>query len=388
MKVTDKKNKNHDVINNQESNISIWQIFGGFIIANLIIINIINYWQPINNKGILVQYNQTQNAMLSAYDLQRYFNEFKTNPDNNAYIIIQKSVKLANSIEQLENNSETQLNTTAVSLNQNIEQISKKVPSLRGYQQQIDKILKINKTLKQLNLDNLDTIKSNPIFAINNNISNNIRMQRRTDTNHIAGLFLLTKNLITTEDKIDNLLQTLKHDYWLTDSSVAKYQNIIEEIGLEIEQINTYIESGNLTANVNTSIIIANLNELFNGLNQLMPMLLELTDTNTKLNMAEKYLNTVIADLGASETALNNAMKQGNIFDDKTLIILTLIGASILLSILILLAKATDKTKKVYKEYKNKQDIYLLSHNKPNKPASQPETNKERSEVQELEPIE
>ena len=101
-----------------------------------------------------------------------------------------------------------------------------------------------------------------------------------------------------------------------------------------------------------------------------MPMLLEFSETNTQLVAADKYLSNIIDNLKSAEAVLQNQINDQNNFDDKTIIILTLLGATLLLSVLIFLAKATDKTKKVYNDYKNKKEVYLLSHNRANNDAT------------------
>ncbi len=357
MKVINKKNKDNNVNQSSDKNISIWQIFACFIIVNLIIINIVNYWQPLNKKATSLQYNQTQNALVAVYDLQRHFNDFKNQPDNNSFVLIQKSIKLINNIESLEADKKTVLSEDTVNLNKTIALISSRSPSFKVYQQQIEKILKINKDLKQENLDNLELIKNNPV-------TNNSRVNHQADLNRLASIFDLVKNLNVTSDKINNLVLILKYNFWLSEENVAKYQSVIEEIGLEIEQINNYIQVTNTRTNINNSLITSNLNELFNNLNLLMPMLLEFTEINTQLTVADKYLNHIIENLKVNEALLLTQVNEQNNIDDKTIIIFTLLGATLLLSVLIFLAKATDKTKKVYQDYKNKKEIYLLSHNK------------------------
>ncbi len=104
----------------------------------------------------------------------------------------------------------------------------------------------------------------------------------------------MVKYLNVTSDKINNLVLILKYNFWLREENVAKYQSVIEEIGLEIEQINNYIQVNNTRTNTNNSLITSNLNELFNNLNLLMPMLLEFTEINTQLTVADKYLNHII----------------------------------------------------------------------------------------------
>ena len=62
-----------------------------------------------------------------------------------------------------------------------------------------EKILKINKDLKQENLDNLELIKNNPV-------TNNSRVNHQADLNRLASIFDLVKNLNVTSDKINNLV--------------------------------------------------------------------------------------------------------------------------------------------------------------------------------------
>ena len=221
MKVINKKNKDSDVIASTDKNISIWQIFACFIVINLVIINVINYWQPLNKKDTSLKYNKTQNALVAAYDLQRYFNDFKNQPDNNSYALIKKSIKLVNDIELLgtitQSTQKIELTADTNNLNKIFSQVATKVPSFRTYQQQVDKTIKINKDLKQANLDNLQAVKTNPLFT------NNTRLNRHTDASRVAEAFDLTKDLSVTSDKINNLLLVLKYNFWVTEDNVAKY---------------------------------------------------------------------------------------------------------------------------------------------------------------------
>ncbi|MBP9722183.1 MAG: hypothetical protein KBD64_03375, partial [Gammaproteobacteria bacterium] len=217
-----KKNKSSKI--NESNRISIWKILAAFVVVNLVVINFINYLQPNSNLR-LKNNEQKKNATMAAYDLQNSLNQFKVNPDSYAYLLIQKSVELTSFVNNIEI-SNSNIKTDAQNLSQNIEQLVAKIPSLKLFQQQVEKILRVNKNLKQINLENLENLENSKV------------------TTKIFNTINFTKNLLLTEEKIDNILQILKYNYWLSEDLITKYQNNIEEIGLEIDQlINTSLNN-------------------------------------------------------------------------------------------------------------------------------------------------
>lgn len=366
IKMLNKKNKLNKVDQSKislPSSISIWKILASFVVLNLIIVNIFNFWQPFsfnssfNNQELKQKYQQRQTAELTAYDLQGYFNNFKNNPDSNAFVLIQKSVKLNNEIEQLQLK---ELAASANKLNKSIEEIVATIPSLKSFLAQIDKIIRINQNLKEKNLAIIDNIQDNLQY----NLQSSVVMKKSISNNMLKNINI-SKNLLITEDKVDELLQNLKYNYWLPTSVVAKHQNNIEEIRLEIEQINKYIEDlNNNTQSKSSNIqsISANLDELFNQFNFLMPVFIEMSEASNKLNTAEQYLTNIINEL----KAIKNTEVELNTISDITIVNLTLVFACLLLFSLILIAKAGEKTKNYYHDYTQKKEIYYLSHNTTN----------------------
>lgn len=318
---------------------SNWKILIIFLIINFLIISGINYFYPLvsSSKQDLKKFYKFHNQKLAVmddlYDLQYSLTEFKKKPDENAYPVVQKSIKLTNTLENLDN-----AENIAGHFYQEIEQIVAKIPSLKILHQQIDKLIRINNNLKQYNLANLDHINNNYGAIGNKNL-------------------IVIKELLLLGDKIELFLQNLKYNYWLSKNDVEKFQKTIEEISQEVEQLKSIIQNkSNVSIYNNNYPILVNLDELFNELNSTMPMLIDLSEANTALDKTESSINSMINRVKMKRLETNNIM------DEKTIIIITLLFTSILLSVLIGTAKLSKKTKKAYNNYLIKKEIFLLSH--------------------------
>ncbi len=318
---------------------SNWKILISFLIINFLIISGINYFYPLvsSSKQDLQKFYKFHNQKLAVmddlYDLQYSLTEFKRKPDENAYSLVQKSIKLTNTLENLDN-----AENIAGHFYQEIEQIVAKIPSLKILHQQIDKLIRINNNLKQYNLANLDHINNNSGAIGNKNL-------------------IVIKELLLLGDKIELFLQNLKYNYWLSKNDVEKFQKTIEGIGQEVEQLKSIIQNNsNVSIYNNNYPILVNLDELFNELNLTMPMLIDLSEANLALVKTESFLNNMISQVKIKQLDTNS------IIDEKTIIIITLLFTSILLSGLIGIAKISKKTKKAYNNYLHKKEIYLLSH--------------------------
>lgn len=330
MKLQNKTKKDHSLNSNSTStsiqSLSPWRLLAFFVILNLILINAVNYWRPFNHDNIQQQFESKQSAIFSAYELQQSLKAFKIDPGINAFNLIQKSVAFGNSLNKYGNKYQDQ----AYGLNNSIEQAVAKSASLKSLAQNVDNIIRSNKNLKQKILNNLSEFKNNDLTAT------------------------IIKNSLFTIDKIDSFLQNLKYINWNTADFATKAQENIEAIGLEIDQINNLIQTNNSDTDFSTTS--DSLEQIFNELNVLMPDLLGLMDLNNKIVSIEQEQNNIINALKLHEIGYINNM------DSRTIIIFTMVFANILLLGLILFIKLSAKTKVIYNDYKNKREIYYLSH--------------------------
>lgn len=310
----------------QVENISLWKVVFIFFIINLIIINIINYWQPINHKNVKDNYDKQQKAILSAYKLQHYINEFKINPDQNAFNIIQQAVSLnvdINKIKELNNNFDNQ---SAKNLGQNIEKIVASIPSIKIYQRNVDKAYKMVKNLKYTLISDLYNSKYDDF----------------------------NKNLFLTTDKLESIVEQLKFEHWNSIELTNTYQKNVEDIGLEIEQHTNYVESNNLMERYKN--IVNLMAEIFNELSSLMPEVFNLTEVTSQLNLVQEYQDKIITAIKDQEI---NYIEN---IDDKNIIIITILLTNFILLFIVIFVKASAKVKKTYNKIKNRKEIYYLSH--------------------------
>lgn len=325
------KNKSNDtnLINSGSTSInsiSPWRLLAFFVTVNLVLINLVNYWRPFNHDNIQQQFESKQSALLAGYELQQSLKAFKNDPDVYAFNLIQKSVAFSSSLNKYGETYQERV----YGLNSSIEQAVAKSASLKSLVQNVDNTIRNNKNLKQKILNNLSEFKNND-QTIN-----------------------IIKNALFTTDKIDSFLQGLKYIHFGSNDFAAKAQENIEAIGLEIDQINNLIDSNGIGNNF--SVISDSLEQTFNELNVMMPDLIGLADLNSKIMSIEQ-----------EQSKITNALKSHEIgyiynLDSKTIIIFTMIFTNILLLGLILFIKIKAKTQVIYNDYKNKKEIYFLSH--------------------------
>ena len=305
-------------------NFSLWRLMATFAIVNLVIVNIINYWQPINHPELKNRYDRQQKIILSLYDLQNYFNEFKNNPDQKAYNLIQQTVNLNYDVDKI-NNQNSDVTSHAEKLNTNIEKIIDSIPLIKLLQQNLDKLNRSIKSVKFQIFDDFDKIKPE-----------------------------LRKNLFITADKIEDVLARLKFNQTSELNLIDIYQKNIEDIGFDIEQLNNIIDSKD--SNDKSDNITRNLSNIFDDLSNLMPSIVTLSDTNMALLAARNFQNELINSFKAKS---DNYIDQ---IDDKTIIIITILLSNLLLLSIITFVKLSEKTKRLYSNYKNKNEVYYLSH--------------------------
>jgi hypothetical protein len=315
----------HKHAKNTINAISIWKILSIFFIINLIIINLVNYWQPINHSELKTTYEQQQNAIWSAYKLQHYINEFKSNPDQNAFNIIQQAVSLSVDINKIKSTNNNANIENSKNLNTHIEKIVAGIPSIKLYHSNVDKTYKMIQNLKYNLVSDFQGRKGE-----------------------------LNRNLFATADKIDNLVQKLKFDRWVSIDLINNYQKNVEDIGLEIEQYSNQIDAHNLGKQYESIINV--LSEIFNDLNTLMPEVFNLGEIATEFDAVQQYQNAIITEFKQQKI---NYIEN---IDDKTLIIMTILITNLILLLIIIFAKSSLQIRKIYNNLKDRKEIYYLSH--------------------------
>lgn len=327
MKVKKSKNKTINIANITKPIVkatSLWRVFVSFAITSLIIVNIINFWQPVNHNNLKSIYEYQQKTILSAYELRDSYNNFKYHPDQTAFSLIQKMVIFNNHVNGLKQVASDFNIDLMEKLNANIEKITSEIPSIKLFQENIDKLYRAIKKIKYDIISNINTSSN--------------------ENGH--------KSLYPTAVKIEELLQQFKFDNWSNNININGIQDNIENLSLDIEQI----KINQLEEESNYNAIITSIQDVFNEITLLMPAILKLSLVNTELLAADKNQDQLVKSI--SDYKINY---MDNI-NDQNIIIFTIIMSNLLLFIIVLLAKTSEKTKTIYSNYKAKQDIYFLSH--------------------------
>jgi hypothetical protein len=308
-------------------NTALWKIMISFATISLILVNLLNYWQPVNHNDVKQSYDKQQSVILSAYTLQDYISKFKANPEQHAFNVIQQTVALDGQVRNINDRNNQYMRASAKKLNTNIEKIMEGIPSIKLFQENIDIASRKITTLKYHILDSID-----------------------------ANKLSLVKSLLVTADKIEELVQKLKFDHWSSTNLVENYQKSIEDIGLEIEQFNSLIVLDEVDSKYEG--IINTMSEVFNELSSLMPAILSLSEVTSQFSEAKQNQENIVNDIKQHEVPYINNI------DDKTIIVVTILLTNILLFVLIFIAKLTEKTRNIYNNLKTKKEIYYLSHDK------------------------
>lgn len=307
---------------------SIWKIVACFIICNLVIINLLNYWQPINHNNVKEIYDLQQRAIISAYDLHQYFSEFKEKPDEKAYNMMQKTVELNSRLDSIRKLDATFSAPTIKTLNKNIEKIIANIPSIKLFREGLDADFRLIASVKYQIISQLDSLEKNT--------SDNI---------------LAVKSLYLTANKIEELLNGLRNNNWTSNQFVSDFQANVEVLGLDLEQYNSEIFQQEPYGKILTSI-----ERVFADINSFMPTIYKLSVITYELQDAERNQATLLKEIQGHEINFIDNL------DDRTIIIATIGLSTLLLLLLVILFRVTDSVKNVYTSYRKKQEVLFLSH--------------------------
>lgn len=309
---------------------SLWRILAVFMVINLVIINIINYWQPFNHKDVSEIYIKQQKAIFSAYDLHKYLTDFKKDPDQNAYHLVQKTVTLNNSLSDI-NKIDRSFDITAVNnLNDNVESITSGLPSIKLFNENLDRNFRKVAALKYQIITSLDSINKND--DNNDNIS-------------------AIKNLYITVNKLEDLLQKLKYNFWTSKKIAVDFQNNLEGIGLDLEQY----ESSIMNTEKNTELLNS-LKQIFNDIGNIMPTIFNLTNIARELEAAESNQEKIL------QLIKSNKIDYLDKVDDKLIVIITIVILNFILLCLVITTKVLDKVRNIYTHHRTKREIQYLTH--------------------------